>query len=402
MRVLIVHEVDYLEKVIYEIHEFTELLANSGHNVTFFHFQEGASRAKKNLFRQRRIHGRVMPESKIDLQGPHQFGVPHLDRLWATLSCIPAFFTLFRKNQFDVVLNYAVPTYGLQLLLVSTIFDVPFVQRALDSSHEIRRSIFKFPILWAEKALYRLSPLLSANNVAMKKYCDQLGNRSKPSVVNYPPLDLDHFSKVTPKEQLREKFHIKPDDQVITYMGSFFYFSGLPEALKSLAKSKSDIQSVKLLLIGGGEQEDELKKLVLELGLSDCVIFTGFVSFEELPRYLTLSTIAINTLEVTRVAAVAFPNKVLQYLACGLPVVSTRLEGLVSALDGLPNLFWENTPSDVMETAVKLSRTNELKQDVLETRTRLEELFSPKSATKSLEKSLQKAIEITKKNKVSK
>ena len=38
MKILVLHEIDYLEKVIYEIHEFPELLARAGHEVTFFHF----------------------------------------------------------------------------------------------------------------------------------------------------------------------------------------------------------------------------------------------------------------------------------------------------------------------------------------------------------------------------
>jgi glycosyltransferase involved in cell wall biosynthesis len=177
-------------------------------------------------------------------------------------------------------------------------------------------------------------------------------------------------------------------------MGSFFYFSGLPEVIKWLSLHKSEAVSVKLLLIGGGEQESELRQIVSELDMSNRVIFTGFVSFEDLPRYLSLSNVAINTLEVSQVATVAFPNKVLQYLACGLPVVSTRLEGLASALDGLPNLFWENSPSEVIQTAVKLSQTKDLPCDPMETRIRLQELFSPESATESLKKSLQLAIEI--------
>jgi glycosyltransferase involved in cell wall biosynthesis len=229
----------------------------------------------------------------------------------------------------------------------------------------------------------------------MKKYCDQIGRRSKPSVVNFPPLDIKHFSKAISDNQLRKSLGISTEDRVITYMGSFFYFSGLPEVLRWLAKFRPDAEFEKLLLIGGGEQENELRQLVSELGLSDRVIFTGFVSFEDLPKYLALSLVAINTLEVSRVATVAFPNKVLQYLACGLPVVSTRLEGLVSTLDGLPNLIWENSPSGVIETAVRISLSNELERDPVETQVRLDKLFSPESATKSLEESLLLAIEIS-------
>ena len=191
------HEVDYLEKVIYEIHEFPELLALAGNEVVFFHFQEGANRKKGNLFRKRAIRGRTNTSALLTLVGPQQFGIPGLDRLWATVSCIPALIHIFRENKFDVVLNYAVPTYGPQVLFLAKLFRVPVVHRALDSSHEIRKSFFRWPILWVEKLMYRFAPVLSANNSGMREYCRNLSGRKGVSVVNYPPLDISHFSGQT-------------------------------------------------------------------------------------------------------------------------------------------------------------------------------------------------------------
>lgn len=394
MKILVLHEIDYLEKVIYEIHEFPELLAKAGHDVTFFHFQEGANRAKKNLFRKKEIAGRVVTEAKLTLIGPHQFGFFWIDRIWATVSSWPALFRLFRDNKFDVVLNYAVPTFGLQALIISAIYKTPFVHRALDSSHEIRESIFRFPILWVEKLMYRFSPLLSANNSAMQRYCENLSGRKQPSVVNYPPLDIAHFSNRIPDPNLRESLGISPKDSVVTYMGSFFYFSGLPQVIRRFAELVPKESSTKLLLIGGGEQESELKRIVGDLGISKQVIFTGFVSYDDLPNYLALSTVAINPLEISQVASIAFPNKVLQYLATGIPVASTRLEGLFSAVNGIESLSWAETPTEVLEIALELAKkaggatnnSNSLKA--------LANLFSPTAALASMEQTLNRAIEI--------
>ncbi len=398
MKILVLHEIDYLEKVIYEIHEFPELLDKAGHDVTFFHFQEGANRAKKNLFRRKEISGRVVPEARLTLVGPHQFGIFWFDRLWATVSSWPALFRLFRENKFDVVLNYAVPTFGLQALIISTIYRTPFIHRALDSSHEIRGSIFRLPILLVEKLMYRFSPLLSANNSAMQRYCENLAGRKKPSVVNYPPLDIAHFSNRTPDPDLRERLGIAPTDSVITYMGSFFYFSGLPEVVKRFAEFVPQGSSTKLLLIGGGEQENELRKLVLNLGISNQVIFTGFVSYGDLPKYLALSTVAINPLEISQVASIAFPNKVLQYLATGIPVVSTRLEGLFSAIDGIEGLTWADTPTEVLEIALGVARAGGVVKNKSESLKTLASLFSPESALASMEQTLNTAIEINQRN----
>jgi hypothetical protein len=71
LKILVIHEIDYLEKVVYEIHEFPELLSEAGHDVTFFHFQEGALNSKHNLFRELRIHGRTVRDSQLTLVGPY-------------------------------------------------------------------------------------------------------------------------------------------------------------------------------------------------------------------------------------------------------------------------------------------------------------------------------------------
>ena len=393
MKILVVHEVDYLEKVIYEIHEFPEMLAAAGHEVTFFQFQEGASRKKKNIFRARDVNGRVLSGSTIKLVGPHQFGIPAVDRLWTTLSCLPALFKLFRETKFDVVLNFAVPTYGLQVLTVARIFGVPVVHRALDASHEIRESIYRLPILAVEKILYRTVGTLSANNEAMKKYCEGLSGRRKPSYVNYPPLDLDHFSKSQLDVPLRERLGIKKQDKVITYMGSFFYFSGLPESIDKFADLAAKDKDLKLLLIGGGEQEQLLRNQVEKLGIRDSVIFTGFITYEDLPRYLKLSDVAINPLQISQVASVAFPHKVLQYLATGLTVVSTRLDGLVSAIDGLEGLHWVDDSAACVAKAYELLLGDKISPQPQSVRERLSGLFSPSAALESLTQTLKAAID---------
>ena len=59
MKILVVHEVSYLRKVVYEIHEFPELLALRGHEVTFVDFDEDATRESRSKQRIRKIVGRI-------------------------------------------------------------------------------------------------------------------------------------------------------------------------------------------------------------------------------------------------------------------------------------------------------------------------------------------------------
>jgi glycosyltransferase involved in cell wall biosynthesis len=356
--------VSYRKKVIFEIHEFPELLSLRGHDVTFLEFDEGRKfwQAKQGPKRER-ISGRVHSQAKVDLVRPFQLGIPGLDRLLAIFTVLPTLNSLLKKGNFDAVVLYAVPTYGLQTLWLAKKHKVPVAFRALDVSHKIRSSFLSPIIKWVEKQVYKQADLLSANNPAMAKYCDDLSQRTGQTVVHFPPLDLSHFQDSSRDSVLRSALGISEVDQVIVYMGSFFYFSGLLDALDEFAQASNTALSLKLLLIGGGELDIELRQRVVSLGLSDKVIFTGYVSYQDLPRYLKIADVAINTLDTTLVANVAFPNKVLQYMAAGIPVVSTKLSGLEQTFGQTSGIEWAQNSRGVLRSAVLLLGTTKVERE---------------------------------------
>jgi glycosyltransferase involved in cell wall biosynthesis len=355
LKILFIHEVSYRKKVIFEMHEFPELLALRGHEISFLEFDEGRRFWKKpNTPRFETVKGRVHGDTTIRVSRPLQLGIPGLDRLLAIITVLPVLGKLFKEGSFDAVVLYAVPTYGLQALWLARRFGVPVLFRALDVSHKIRSSLLSPVIKLVEKRIYNRVDLLSANNPAMAKYCKALGKRTKPTKVHFPPLDVDHFKFVKRDLELRRSLGFRDDDTVLVYIGSFFYFSGLLDALDEFAEASKSSPHLKFLLVGGGEQDYELRQKVANLGLSEKVIFTGFVSYEELPRYLKTADVAVNTLEPTLVADVAFPNKVLQYLAAGLPTVSVRLEGLYAIFGSNASILWEKDSASVIKKAAGL------------------------------------------------
>jgi glycosyltransferase involved in cell wall biosynthesis len=337
------------------MHEFPELLALRGHEISFLEFDEGRKFWKDlNAPRFEKIPGRVHGNSIIQLSRPFQFGVPGIDRLIATVSVVPAIKKMLTETTFDAVALFAVPTYGLQTLWLAKKHNVPVAFRALDVSHKIRSSFLSPIIKLVEKKVYKNADLLSANNPAMAKYCDELSNRTGQTVVHFPPLDLSHFKNSCRDLALRSALGIAEGDQVIVYMGSFFYFSGLSRAIDEFAAVSRTSPNLKFLLVGGGDQDSELRRKVAHLGLSGKVIFTGLVSYEDLPLYLKLADVAVNTLEPTLVANVAFPNKVLQYMAAGLPVVSTKLDGLFTVFENQTGIVWAEDARAVIREASKL------------------------------------------------
>jgi glycosyltransferase involved in cell wall biosynthesis len=256
-------------------------------------------------------------------------------------------------------------------------------------SHKIRRSIFSPVIALAERFIYRNADCVSANNPAMLEYVTKSGGEEGKAGVNFPPLDLGHFA--AEKEgaaSLRLQLGIPTEAKVILYMGSFFYFSGLPEVIRSFAKEAANDDY--LVLIGAGEQTQELEGIVNGLGIQDNVVFTGLISFSDLPRYLAIADVAINPLKPSLVSNTALPNKVLQYMASGLPVVSTRLRGLELTFGSdLSGLIFEKESFDVASSALRLAHEElNLKQLGLTNAVKVAELFAPGLAVKSFEAQL--------------
>jgi glycosyltransferase involved in cell wall biosynthesis len=360
MKILFVHEVSYTKKVIFEMHEFPELLAEKGHQITFLHFNEGYK-----FWRNSRLHGsseidgRVTQGIKIRLVTPFQLGIPGLDRVIVILSSIPRLWKLLRDGAFDVVVLYAVPTYGYQVLKIAKRFGVPVVFRALDVSHLIRNSLLAPLIQEAEKYVYRKATLVSANNPAMARYCLELAGRIGGSRVNLPPLDFSHFAKRPPDSISRKSFGWDSSHKVVAYMGTFFRFSGLPEVIQALPMELEKNPNLRLLLIGGGEQQEELSRLVAELDLENFVTFTGFVTYAELPAYLRVADVAINPMIPQTVSNKAFPHKVLQYMASSLPVVSTKLEGLYETFGEASGILWVGSPDEILCNALSLAENSD-------------------------------------------
>jgi glycosyltransferase involved in cell wall biosynthesis len=248
-----------------------------------------------------------------------------------------------------------VPTYGHQVIQLAKKYGVPVIFRALDVSHLIRKSVFSTLIKSAEKYVYQHADVLSANNPAMARYCCELVGRTAKTFVNLPPLDISHFAAQPREQQLQASLGILRAQSVIAYMGSFFYFSGLDTVVKEFGKIATKNSNLKLLLIGGGEQDTELRALVSEQKLDEKVIFTGFIPYADLPKYLQLADVAINPMLSGRVSNTAFPHKVLQYMAAELPVVSTKLDGIYETFGSDSGIAWVPGPREVITEAVAIS-----------------------------------------------
>lgn len=101
-------------------------------------------------------------------------------------------------------------------------------------------------------------------------------------------------------------------------------------------------------IVGDGRALDDLKQLVVSLGLQDRVTFHGKVNHDRV-----ISLLQRADLFCYPTASEGFPKVVLEALACGLPVVTTRVSVLPQLIgSGCGNLIDEATPTNVAQAVL--------------------------------------------------
>jgi glycosyltransferase involved in cell wall biosynthesis len=136
---------------------------------------------------------------------------------------------------------------------------------------------------------------------------------------------------------------------VIGYVGSLEHWVDLETVVQALPRIDAT-----LLVVGPGlftDYGDLIKKMADDLGVRDRVIFTGAVKYANLSRYISAMDIGTNPLKLMKKNELTVGGKVFNYLACGRPVLSSRMKALESLL-GDKISYYDDVDSFV--AAVKL------------------------------------------------
>lgn len=362
MKLLFIHEVNWRRKVVYEIHDFPELLSLRGHEVVFIDFPEGESRRGFRRFLD--LKTEVFPDqsrahegSSIEVRTPGRVFRAPFDRLFASITQVPAIWRALRDEQFDAVILYGVPTIGSQTVRIAKRFGVPVLFRTMDVSHVLRRSIFKPLIKLAERSVYKRANWISTNNVALRDYCIEHGADPERISVDYAGLDYERFYPGDKNPELLARYGLGTDDKIVMFMGTFYRFAGLDWFIEEFADYLRAESELKLVLVGGGEADSPLRALVDRLGVGSSVVFTGFVEYEELADHLRIADVGITPFVPQLSTDCALVTKVLQYVASGVPAVCTPLPGTMGLLAEGEGAVYRAIGARFVEEILEMLRT---------------------------------------------
>jgi PEP-CTERM/exosortase A-associated glycosyltransferase len=144
-------------------------------------------------------------------------------------------------------------------------------------------------------------------------------------------VNIEQFDVITPQDKannadLAATLELTNCD-VLGFLGSFYAYEGLDLAIAAMPAVLAKNAKARLLLVGGGPQEQNLKQQVTLLGLEGKVIFTGRVPHSEVGKYYSLVDLLVYPRKQMRLTDLVTPLKPLEAMAQGKPVIASDVGG---------------------------------------------------------------------------
>jgi len=188
-------------------------------------------------------------------------------------------------------------------------------------------------------------------------------------------VDIQSFNPYIFSDDLKSKHNLS-NNKVVLFVGSLdraHYFKGVDILLRAFSNIKTN--SV-LIIVGDGNLRKDYEHLAKKLSISQRVIFPGNVSNEDLKKYYSLASLLV--LPSNSLGEI-FGLVLIEAMACGKPVIASRLPGVRTVVDNGINGFLFS-PGDVKELADKidyiLTNESEAKKMGSAGRTKVENYYS--------------------------
>lgn len=256
-------------------------------------------------------------------------------------------FKVLVQRGFDVIHAANPPDMFFMIGLFYHLFGKKYIFDQHDLAPEMFLVKFKGRRQWLCKILYLLeycsyktADVVITTNESQKKVAMQRGHcpEEKVFIVRNGP-DLARYVAMTPNPALK-----RGKRYMLAYVGVMGSQDGVEYALHALAElvHQRERKDVTLVLMGDGDQVPLLQELTHMLNLDDYVYFAGWLTREEMLRYLVVSDIGLSPDPSNMLNDRSTMLKTMEYMAMRKPIVAfdlpeTRISAQDAALYATPN-----------------------------------------------------------------
>ena len=180
-----------------------------------------------------------------------------------------------------------------------------------------------------QKWSFRNADLVHVISQSLAKGAKKLGAEN---IVVIPNGVDNQFFKPIDKEQLRKRHDFSTEENIVISVARLNPVKGIDCLIKAVALVVEKITNLRLIVVGDGEQREELEGLIAQLHLDPNVQLLGFLPRRQIPEYLNLADVFVlpSRHEGLGIALI-------EAMACGVPVIGSNVDGIVDIIDSGKN-----------------------------------------------------------------
>ena len=347
MRILLVSTQDYIHHPVPSRHHyiFEELAKRHEVHVPHFHVSRGKARETRLIVHEATKFPFREPILPYTLNAPYQYAV---------------FKRIIKEEGIDVVVAAHIFA-GAAVIKAARKYGVPVVFDLKDWFPDSAAAYYKNKAMkWIlREGVWRItkhnldgSDRITTVSPSLVERLKKYGYDAK-LITN--GVDTDIFKPMDSRAGKR-MLGLDEDCFVIGFVGSierWFALNEVIEAFPEILKYKEDMR---LLIVGGSlftDYEKKLKELVKRLGIENKVIFTGFVEYIELPKYIAAMDICLIPISLSSWTEISLSNKFFEYSACGKAILTKPSPNMLKV--GGKNLFtYQNRKEFITQIKYKI------------------------------------------------
>jgi colanic acid/amylovoran biosynthesis glycosyltransferase len=204
-------------------------------------------------------------------------------------------------------------TVGGELVAVTKAAGIPLVT----SLYGVDAAVLPYLPRWrqAYNRLFRDGDVFLAEGPEMRKKIIAAGAPAERTIIQPISIDVAKYPSWTPSES-----------PTVLFVGRFIEKKGLLDAIAAFVQARASVADARMVIVGGGPDEDDARALVARLNLDAVVRFDGMRPHVDVLHHLATATVLIHPSATAADgdSEGGAPTILLEAQAIGTPIVSTR------------------------------------------------------------------------------
>ena len=306
-------------------------LTNFGHQVTWVIWSDKSSQVQPFFFNDVHVHS--APYTRY-FAGDSDLvkGLSHVPNIFKRVVFA---LKIFKKGKCDLLFVRESILDGLLAVYLKRGYKIPFVfelVNPLEGDWEGYKMAQKRPLI----LYYLIAKFSTLMKIYIMKRADLVlpttrwfeeglirKGIARTKLMPYPNgVDIESFLNKNGKD-IRQRYRLG-NSNLIIYTGTMGKARSLSVLIEAFAKVKKGKKKVKLLMVGEGDDKENLERLADNLGIKEDIIFTGQVPQSEVPYFIAAADIGVSSVPPLPFYIVSSPIKVLECMAMAKPTVANK------------------------------------------------------------------------------